>query len=136
MLLTEAPLAEGAVAAAVTAKLGASLEEVAAEARGALQAKVAHLGTREAEAPVSAASGGGDATGWPCGTRSACTPPAARFVQTAGSFDADVTVTNVTTGRGAASGRSLNGLATLGVRQGTSSASPRAAGRLRRRWRR
>ena len=54
---TEAPLAEGAVAAAVTAKLGASLEEVAAEARGALQAKVAHLGTREAEAPVSAASG-------------------------------------------------------------------------------
>ena len=44
--------------------------------------------------------------------------PAARFVQTAGSFDADVTATNVTTGRGPASGRSLNELATLGVRQG------------------
>ena len=39
VLLTEAPLAEGAVAAAVTAKLGASLEEVAAEARGSLQAE-------------------------------------------------------------------------------------------------
>jgi phosphocarrier protein FPr len=44
--------------------------------------------------------------------------PAARFVQTAGSFDADVSVTNLTTGRGPASGRSLNALATLGVRQG------------------
>ena len=60
MLLTEAPLAEGA--AAGHGQLGASLEEVAAEARGALQAKVAHLGTREAEAPVSAASGDGGAT--------------------------------------------------------------------------
>ena len=120
VLLTEAPLAEGAVAAAVTAKLGASLEEVAAEARGALQAKVAHLGTREAEAPVSAASDGGGLTVRlavrnPLGLHAR---PAARFVQTAGSFDADVTVTNVTTGRGAASGRSLNALATLGARQG------------------
>jgi multiphosphoryl transfer protein len=120
VLLTEAPLAEGAVAAAVTAKLGASLEEVAAEARGALQAKVAHLGTGEAEAPVAAGAGDGSTTVRlavrnPLGLHAR---PAARFVQTAGSFDADVTVTNVTTGRGPASGRSLNALATLGVRQG------------------
>jgi multiphosphoryl transfer protein len=119
VLLTEAPLAEGAVTAAVTAKLGAPLEEVAAEARGALQAKVAHLGTGE-EAPVAAGSGEGSATARlavrnPLGLHAR---PAARFVQTAGSFDADVTVTNVTTGRGPASGRSLNALATLGVRQG------------------
>jgi multiphosphoryl transfer protein len=120
VLLTEAPLAEGTVAAAVTAKLGASVEEVAAEARGALQAKIAHLGGGEAEAPVEAASGDGSAT-----IRLAVrnrlglhARPAARFVQTAGRFDADVTVTNVTTGRGPASGRSLNALATLGVRQG------------------
>ena len=122
VLLTEAPLAEGAVAAAVTAKLGASLEEVAAEARGSLQPKIAHLGTgEEEEAPVS--------TQAPMTTSATVTlevrnplglhaRPAARFVQTAGSFDADVTATNVTTGRGPASGRSLNGLATLGVRQG------------------
>jgi phosphoenolpyruvate-protein phosphotransferase/dihydroxyacetone kinase phosphotransfer subunit len=120
VLLTEAPLAEGAVAAAVTAKLGASLEEVAAEARGGLQAKVAHLGTSEPEAPVAAGSGNGGATVRlavrnPLGLHAR---PAARFVQTAGSFDADLTVTNVTTGRGPASGRSLNALATLGVRQG------------------
>ncbi|HET7856871.1 MAG TPA: dihydroxyacetone kinase phosphoryl donor subunit DhaM, partial [Gaiellaceae bacterium] len=119
VLLTEAPLAEGAVAAAVTAKLGASLEEVAAEARRGLQPKVAHLGAGE-EAPVAAGSGDGGATVRlavrnPLGLHAR---PAARFVQTAGSFDADVTVTNVTTGRGPASGRSLNALATLGVRQG------------------
>jgi phosphocarrier protein FPr len=120
VLLTEAPLAEGAVAAAVTAKLGASLEEVAAEARGSLQPKIAHLGTREVEAPVQPGSDDDSATVRlevrnPLGLHAR---PAARFVQTAGSFDADVTVTNVTTGRGPASGRSLNQLATLGVRQG------------------
>jgi phosphocarrier protein FPr len=120
VLLTEAPLAEGAVAAAVTAKLGASLEEVAAEARGSLQAKIAHLGTGEEEAPVQAGSYDDSATVRfevrnPLGLHAR---PAARFVQTAGSFNADVTVTNVTTGRGPASGRSLNELATLGVRQG------------------
>ena len=120
VLLTEAPLAEGAVAAAVTAKLGASLEEVAAEARGSLQAKIAHLGTGEEETPVQAGSDADSAT-VRLEVRNLLglhARPAARFVQTAGSFDADVTVTNVTTGRGPARGRSLNELATLGVRQG------------------
>jgi phosphoenolpyruvate-protein phosphotransferase/dihydroxyacetone kinase phosphotransfer subunit len=120
VLLTEAPLAEGAVAAAVTAKLGASLEEVAAEARGSLQAKIAHLGTGGEEGPVEAGSDDDSAT-VRLEVRNLLglhARPAARFVQTAGSFDADVTVINVTTGRGPASGRSLNELATLGVRQG------------------
>jgi phosphocarrier protein FPr len=120
VLLTEAPLAEGAVVAAVTAKLGASLEEVAAEARGALQAKIAHLGSGEKEAAVDAVLGDGGTTVRlpvrnPLGLHAR---PAARFVQTAGRFDADVSVTNLTTGAGPASGRSLNALATLGVRQG------------------
>ena len=44
--------------------------------------------------------------------------PAARFVQTAAAFDADIEVTNLTSGRGPAGGRSLNGIATLGIRQG------------------
>src|SRR4051794_24966680 len=39
VLLSEAPLVEGAVAAAVAARAGASLEEVASEARGALRMK-------------------------------------------------------------------------------------------------
>ncbi len=49
MLLSEAPLVEGAVAAAALAGAGASLEEVAREARGALRMKTEQLGTDEAE---------------------------------------------------------------------------------------
>jgi phosphoenolpyruvate-protein phosphotransferase/dihydroxyacetone kinase phosphotransfer subunit len=120
VVLSEAPLVEGAVAAAVTAKLGASLADVAAEARGALEAKVTHLGSSEPAAPVAALSGNGSRTITltvrnPLGLHAR---PAARFVQTAAGFDAEVTVTNVTAGRGPASGRSLNAIATLGVRQG------------------
>jgi multiphosphoryl transfer protein len=120
VVLSEAPLAEGAVAAAVTAKLGASLADVAAEARGALEAKATHLGSDEPGASVAAMTGNGSRTITltvrnPLGLHAR---PAARFVQTAGSLDADVAVTNVTTGRGPASGRSLNAIATLGVRQG------------------
>jgi multiphosphoryl transfer protein len=120
VVLSEAPLAEGAVAAAVTAKLGAPLADVAAEARGALEAKATHLGSEAPAAPVAAVTGNGSRTITltvrnPLGLHAR---PAARFVQTAGSFDADVTVTNVTTGRGPASGKSLNAIATLGVRQG------------------
>jgi multiphosphoryl transfer protein len=120
VVLSEAPLVEGAVAAAVTAKLGASLADVAAEARGALEAKVTHLGSGEPAAPVAALSGNGSRTITltvrnPLGLHAR---PAARFVQTAAGFDAEVTVTNVTAGRGPASGRSLNAIATLGVRQG------------------
>ena len=44
MLLCEAPLVEGAVAAAAAARAGGSLAEVAAEARNGLAGKVAHLG--------------------------------------------------------------------------------------------
>jgi multiphosphoryl transfer protein len=121
VLLCEAPLVEGAVAAVVTAKLGASLEDVAAEARSSLQAKVAHLGTGATEATAVAAASAGEERTLELAVRNPLglhARPAARFVQTAGSFDADVTVTNLTNGRGPAAGRSLNALATLGVRQG------------------
>ncbi|HYX76358.1 MAG TPA: dihydroxyacetone kinase phosphoryl donor subunit DhaM, partial [Gaiellaceae bacterium] len=118
VLLCEAPLVEGAVAAAVAARLGSSLEEAAAEARGGLQGKVAQLGAGEAEAPAPVpASAEGALTRSleirnPLGLHAR---PAARFVQTAAGFDADVSVTNLSKRRGPASGRSLNGLATLGV---------------------
>jgi multiphosphoryl transfer protein len=120
VLLCEAPLVEGAVAAAVTAKLGASLEDVAAEARGSLAAKATHLGAAET-APSPAATTPDEGPTLTLTVRNELglhARPAARFVRTAGSFDAQVTVTNVTTGRGPASGSSLNALATLGVRQG------------------
>ncbi len=54
ILLCEAPLVEGAVSAAVTAKIGASLEAVAAEARGGLAGKIAHLGIEPDRAAASA----------------------------------------------------------------------------------
>src|SRR6266498_808983 len=126
VLLCEAPFVEGAVAAAVAAKLGRSLAEVAEEARGGLGPKAAHLGTPAPSpaAPLSA-SAAGEAAGPQASVRLAVenplglhARPAARFVQTAGRFNADVRVTNRTTGAGPANARSLNAVATLGVRQG------------------
>jgi dihydroxyacetone kinase phosphotransfer subunit len=67
VLLCEAPLVEGAVAAAVAARLGGPLAEVAKEARGGLQGKVAQLGAGEPAAPGPA--GTSDSTS---GTRSGC----------------------------------------------------------------
>jgi multiphosphoryl transfer protein len=127
VLLCEAPLVEGAVAAAVAARLGDRLDQVAAEARGGLAGKAAHLAGGE---PGEPAPPGPAAAAEPDGgpvleLRITVTPrlglharPAARFVQTVGKFDATVTAENVTVPAGPASARSLNGVATLGVQQG------------------
>jgi len=123
VLLCEAPFIEGSVAAAVTAKLGAPPEQVAAEARGALAAKIAHLGGEEPATGVEAAPA--FATGEAHTLRlTVANPhglharPAARFVQVASAFDADVRVANASAGRGPVTARSLNAVATLGVGQG------------------
>src|SRR4051794_8914403 len=65
VVLSEAPLIEGAVAAATLAGAGAGLEEVAAEARGALRAKAAQLGTDGdgGGAAASAERAGGEGAG-------------------------------------------------------------------------
>ena len=120
VLLCEAPLVEGAVAAAARARTGASLDEVAAEARAALGMKAAQLG-------VEVACGGSRRrsrrTATSCGSR--CSNrlglharPAARVVETVSRFDAAVSVADETTGRGPADARSLSALITLAVRQG------------------
>jgi multiphosphoryl transfer protein len=118
--LCEAPLVEGAVAAAATARIGGSLDQVAQEARGGLRAKAAHLGVEAAAAPAASAPAvEGKTVRLQVRNRLGLhARPAARFVQTAGSFDAEIAVINATTGGAPASGRSLNALATLGVRQG------------------
>ncbi len=129
LLLCEAPLVEGAVAAAVAARLGDPLDKVAAEARGGLAGKVAHLagapgpgaGPGTPEQAAAAGPGGGRplelriTVANPLGLHAR---PAARFVQTVGQFDATVTAENLTVPAGPASARSLNGVATLGVQQG------------------
>jgi multiphosphoryl transfer protein len=127
VLLSEAPLVEGAVAAAVAARLGDPLDTVAAEAREGLAGKIAHLAAepdREPGAPEQAATTGSD-DGHPLELRITVANrlglharPAARFVQTVGQFDARVTAENITVPAGPASARSLNGVATLGVQQG------------------
>jgi phosphoenolpyruvate-protein phosphotransferase/dihydroxyacetone kinase phosphotransfer subunit len=126
ILLSEAPLVEGAVAAAARARAGASLEEVAREARGALAMKSTQLGADEDGAvpdvgPAEPSDDGGEVhelrlrVGARLGLHAR---PAARFVGALGGIGARVEVTNETGGRGPADGRSLTGLATLGVRQG------------------
>ena len=124
ILLCEAPLVEGAVAAAVTAKMGGSLQAVAAEARGGLAGKLAHLGTGEAEAAPGAPTSelpSDDAVSIRLRVRNPHglhARPAARFVQTAATFDARVQVKNLSNERGPADAASLNGVAMLGVGTG------------------
>jgi multiphosphoryl transfer protein len=120
--LSEAPLVEGAVAAAALAGAGAALEEVAREARGALRMKSEQLEVEEDDAaePASADDYG---TGHDLRLRvhnrlGLHARPAARFVSAVGGLDANVQVSNVTRSKGPADGRSLVGLATLGVAQG------------------
>jgi multiphosphoryl transfer protein len=123
VLLTEAPFVEGAVAAAVTSRIGSSLDRVAEEARGGLAAKAAHLGTEiaaEVTPPATGTDAGGSASAeFPVETAHGLhARPAAQLVRTAASFDADVRVTNLSAGRGPVSARSLNSVATLGVGHG------------------
>jgi multiphosphoryl transfer protein len=122
VVLCEAPLVEGAVAAAVAASIGGSLRDVVAEARNALASKAAQLDV--------GSSGGGavattaDAAGWSEATIVVTNPmglharPAARFVQTAAVFDAEILADNLSTGAGPARARSLTDIATLGASQG------------------
>jgi multiphosphoryl transfer protein len=113
--LSDAPLVEGAVAAAATARGGATLDEVAREARGAIRMKSEQLGGDDAD-PVQppADLGSGEELRLrvenPLGLHAR---PAARFVAALRGLDAEVQVS--ASGRGPADGRSLTGLAVLGV---------------------
>jgi phosphocarrier protein FPr len=122
--LLEAPLVEGAVAAAAAARAGASLDEAAAEARRGLAGKQAHLGADAPDAgPADAPAGEGD-EGWLSATavvgaeHGLHARPAAAVVRTAAALDAEVRLENVTAGRGPAGARSLTALSTLGALRG------------------
>ena len=124
VLLSEAPLVEGAVAAAALAGAGASLEEVAREARGALRMKTEQLGADEPEGEEPAPAEeeeGGSASELRLSVHNRLglhARPAARFVAALGGLDARVEVSNPTRERGPADGGSLVGLATLAVARG------------------
>ncbi len=128
--LSHAPLVEGALAAAVQASFGAPVEQVIAEAESALTVKIAQMGGAPPVSPAAPAPP-------PAAEHIVLTVrnrlglharPAARFVSTAGRFAADVRLSH--NGRDA-NAKSINQVATLGVRQGDeitiSAAGPDAA---------
>lgn len=123
ILLSEAPLVEGAVAAAALAGAGASLAEVAREARGALRIKTEQLGVEEPEREQAppAEEDRGSAVELRLRVHNRLglhARPAARFVRALAGLDARVEVSNASRGRGPADGRSLTALSTLAVGQG------------------
>jgi multiphosphoryl transfer protein len=121
VLLSEAPLVEGAVAAAAAARGGASLDEVAAEARGALAMKASQLGAAEpaegAAAEPVAAEADAQARVPVLNEIGLHARPAALVVELAGRFDADLRLAK-DGGAGPVNARSLTGLMTLAARRG------------------
>ncbi|HEX9029891.1 MAG TPA: phosphoenolpyruvate--protein phosphotransferase, partial [Anaerolineales bacterium] len=115
-----APIVEGAIAAGVQAGLGSDLETVCREAQQALLPKIEHLGGPMVEVKTAQppAAGGQEIRLTLQNEHGLHARPAARFVQTAASFDSEVLVRDQTNGKGPVSGRSLNGLASLGAVRG------------------
>lgn len=123
IFLCEAPIVEGAIAAAVQARIGGSIEQVISEARGALTPKSTHLNTVATESNPSQSAVSSDqrivlqlAVNNTLGLHAR---PAARVVQAAGKFPQDsIFIRNLTTGHGPVNAKSINSVITLGVRQG------------------
>ncbi len=124
--LCPAPLVEGAVAAAVCAQAGGSLDEVAREAERGLAAKQQQLQGENSSEVVSAEERLSSAM--PSETAELILAvenpfglharPAAALVQTASRFSCSCEVSNLTSGRGPVPARSLTSLALLQVRKG------------------
>jgi phosphocarrier protein FPr len=127
--LCEAPLVEGTIAAVVQAANGADIEQVIAEARGALAAKAAQLSGVGAQHAVPLPSPQEQPTinnqqltteihltvGNQMGLHAR---PAAKFVSTASRFQSEITLRNVTSSSNSVNAKSINQVITLGVRQG------------------
>jgi phosphocarrier protein FPr len=123
VMLSAAPLVEGAVAAAVTSRLGEPIERVASEATSSLDAKRAQLGG-PSEASAAPADEPGPvlpgvetriAVDIPLGLHAR---PAARLIRATAGLNAQVLAGNATTGSAMVTTRSLNALAGLQVREG------------------
>ncbi len=119
--LCEAPLVEGTMAAAVQASVGGSIDQVMAEARGALAVKVSQLlpvmgvETTPPEPSTPAADGNAKEVRLVVRNRLGLhARPAAMFVSTANRYQSEILVFK---GEQIASAKSINQVATLGVRQ-------------------
>jgi phosphoenolpyruvate-protein phosphotransferase/dihydroxyacetone kinase phosphotransfer subunit len=124
--LCEAPLVEGAIAAALQAANGADIEQVLAEARGALAAKAEQLlgtggqesGVRSQESGVESGQLNQEVHLTIRNLLGLHARPAAKFVATASGFQSEITVRNVTVGSTPVNAKSINQVITLGARQG------------------
>ena len=120
VVLSEAPLVEGAVAAAASAKGGASLDEVAGEARGALAMKRSQLGAEEegeAEEPEPERKADAETRIQVLNAIGLHARPAALVVDLAARTDADLRLARAE-GGASVSAKSLTALMTLGARLG------------------
>jgi len=120
-----APFVEGAIAAVVQVGITSDLDAICREARQALQPKEEQLG--QADQPPA---GGPAAAETPVelgseqvivrleNAHGLHARPAARFVQLASSYDAQIQVKNLSKEKGPVSARSLNALATLAAVRG------------------
>src|SRR3954447_11624192 len=121
VILSAAPIVEGLVVAAVAAAGGASRAEVAAEARGALLGKAAHL-TAPTAGDVD--SPGPEPTAEVVGVFTVENPhglharPAARLVSEVRGLDASVQLRTLSTGVGPVPAGSLSRVATLAALSG------------------
>jgi phosphocarrier protein FPr len=128
VVLCPGALVEGGLTAGVQAGLGSDLQVVCQEARRALQPKSEHLEGSSREDQLGIPLVVSDQVSQPenahiievtlSNPHGLHARPAARFVQLAASFDAQVEVANLSTGKGPVSARSLNALATLGAQRG------------------
>ncbi len=113
-----APLVEGAISAAVQIGLTSDLDAICREANAALAPKREQLGqeSNESSAPPPVPDESSESiTLTLTNLHGLHARPAAKFVQTAGRFMANVTVTDLSNGKGPVSARSLNAIATLGA---------------------
>jgi multiphosphoryl transfer protein len=113
--LSPGPIVEGLIVAAVAAAGGATRAEVAAEARGALMGKAAHLSSPADSTPEPGYIAADEVVGVfsvdnPHGLHAR---PAARLVSEVRTLDASVQLRNLTTGAGPVPANSLSRVATL-----------------------
>ncbi|MDZ8189434.1 MAG: phosphoenolpyruvate--protein phosphotransferase [Nostoc sp. ChiSLP02] len=124
--LCEAPLVEGAIAAVVAAAAGRNIQQVMAEARGALLAKATQLSGVSNQFLVGDSNIPASNTQFPTqeihiivsNRLGLHARPAAQFVATVARFQSQILVQNLTRNTQLARGNSINQLTTLGVRQG------------------
>jgi phosphotransferase system HPr (HPr) family protein len=124
VVVSSGPFAEGITAGLVLAATGAPLDEVAREVAAALDAKRDQSEPSPQPSPEQSSGSPRVSTDPLSADEVLINPeglharPAAMFVQAVGDYDALVDVTNLTTGAGPVTAKSLIGLLSLGAKQG------------------